>query len=69
MKLAKNIKKENLLRSPSINNCNTLSNISQRKGNQTMELGQLIEYNKRNVFFFKNHAENEAGRLVPVCFF
>ena len=30
-----------------------------------MKFGQLIEYNKRNVFFFKNHAENEAGRLVP----
>ena len=27
-----------------------------------MKLGQLIEYNKR--FFFKNYAENEAGRLV-----
>ena len=40
-----------------------LSNISQSKGNQTMEFGQLIEYNKR-ILFFKNYAENEAGRLV-----
>ena len=30
-----------------------LSNISQSKGNQTMKFGQLIEYNKRNIFFRK----------------
>ena len=24
--------------------------ISRNKGNQTMKLGQLIEYNKRNIF-------------------
>ena len=46
-----------------------LPNISQSKDNQTMKLGQLIEYNmKHEIFFFKNHAENEAGRLVPVIF-
>ena len=28
-----------------------------------MKFGQLIEYNKRNIFF-KNYAENEARRLV-----
>ena len=33
-----------------------------------MKFGQLIEYNMGNVFFFKNHAENEAGRLVPNLF-
>ena len=27
-----------------------LFNISQSKGNQTMKFGQLIEYNKRNIF-------------------
>ena len=27
-----------------------LSNISQRKGNQTMKFGQSIQYNKRNIF-------------------
>ena len=27
-----------------------LPNISQSKGNQIMEFGQLIEYNKRNIF-------------------
>ena len=42
-------------------------NISQNKGNQTMKLGQLIEYNKRN-FFSKNYAKNEARRLVPDLF-
>ena len=41
-----------------------LRNISQSKGNQTMKLGQLIQYNKRNVFL-KNYAEKQAGRLVP----
>ena len=30
-----------------------LLNISQNKGNQTMKLGQLIEYNKRNIFLQK----------------
>ena len=28
-----------------------------------MKLDQLIDYNKR-IFFLKNYAENEAGRLV-----
>ena len=28
-----------------------------------MKFGQVIEYNK--IFFFENHADNEAGRLVP----
>ena len=27
-----------------------LPNISRSKGNQTMKLGQLIEYNKRKIF-------------------
>ena len=30
-----------------------LSNMSQNKGNQTMKFGQLIEYNKRNIFLQK----------------
>ena len=30
-----------------------------------MKFGQLIA---RKIFFFKNHAENEAGRLVPILF-
>ena len=32
-----------------------------------MEFGQLIEYNMR-IFFFKNHLENEAGRLASNLF-
>ena len=30
-----------------------LPNISQTKGNQTMKFGQLIEYDKRNIFLQK----------------
>ena len=30
-----------------------LPNISQSKGNQTMKFSQLLEYNKRNLFFSK----------------
>ena len=30
-----------------------LPNISQSKGNQTITFGQLIEYNKRNIFLQK----------------
>ena len=30
-----------------------LSNISQGKDSQTMKFGQLIEYNKRNIFLQK----------------
>ena len=32
-----------------------------------MKFGQLMEYENRNIFF-KSHAENEAGRLVPDLF-
>ena len=38
--------------------------MSRIEGNQTIKFGQLIEYNERNICL-KNHAENEAGRLVP----
>ena len=30
-----------------------LTNISRSKGNQTMKLGQLIEYNRRNIILQK----------------
>ena len=30
-----------------------------------MKFGQVTEYITRVIFFFKNHAESEAGRLVP----
>ena len=32
-----------------------------------MKFGQVIEYNRMQ-FFFKNHAENEARRLVSDLF-
>ena len=42
-----------------------LLNISRSKNSQTMKFGQLIASNVRKIlFFFKNHAEKEAGRLV-----
>ena len=51
------------------NNCNThMLNISRSESKQRMKFCQLIEYNKRYVFFFKNHAENEAKKLVPDVF-
>ena len=46
---------------------NILANISQSKGNQAMKVGQSIEYNTE-IFFFKNYAENETGRLIPDLF-
>ena len=33
-----------------------------------MKIGELIEYNKRNIFFLKNYAENETVKLVPDLF-
>ena len=48
-----------------------LPNISQSKDNQKIKFGQLIDYNKRNIFLrIKNYVENEAGKLVPdLCLF
>ena len=44
-----------------------LPNILRSKDNQTMKLGQLMEYINRNIFF-KNYAENKADGLVPDLF-
>ena len=33
-----------------------------------MKFGQLLEYNVKKHFFFKNHAENVAGKVVPDLF-
>ena len=44
-----------------------LSNISRGKDNQAIKFGQLIEYNVGKIFF-KNHAEDEARKLVPDLF-
>ena len=43
---------------------NILPNISRIKANQTMEFGQLINIPKE-IIFFKNYAQHEAGKLVP----
>ena len=40
-----------------------LSNISASRNNQTMKFGQLIDYNKRNIFLQKS-CRNDAFRLV-----
>ena len=40
-----------------------LTNISRSKSDQTMKLGQLVDYGKKT-FFLKSYAENEAGRPV-----
>ena len=42
-------------------------NISRSKGSQIMKFGQLMGI-IRKIFFFKNHAENEAGKVVPDLF-
>ena len=36
-------------------------------GNQTMKFGQLMNIT-REIFYFKNNAENESGGLVPDIF-
>ena len=41
-----------------------LPNISRSKSNQTIKFAQLGEYNIRK-HFFKSHADNEVGRVVP----
>ena len=47
-----------------------LPNTSQSNGNQTMEFGHVIEYNKRSIFLQKS-CNKKAGRIVPdlVLFF
>ena len=45
----------------------TLPNISRGKSNQPMKFGKIIKYNKK-IIFFRNHAENVAGRLAAVIF-
>ena len=43
-------------------------NFSGSTGNQTVKFSQ-VEYNNRNItrgiFFFRNHGDNDAGRLAP----
>ena len=40
-----------------------LPNISRSKDNQPTKFGQVME-----IFFFKNHAENETGKLTADLF-
>ena len=41
-----------------------LPNVSQNKGNQTMKVGQLIEYNMRNIFLEKSYTKC-GGETIP----
>ena len=41
---------------------NILAGISKTKGNQTMEFGQLIEYNVRNIFL--QNLRRKDGRVT-----
>ena len=41
-----------------------LPNISRSKGNQAMKIGQLIEYNMRNIFVEKLYSKC-AGETIP----
>ena len=41
-----------------------LFNISSSQYNQAMKIGQLIEYNIRNIFI-KNYTQNMVEKLVP----
>ena len=44
-----------------------LPNISRSKVNQSIKLGQLIEYNMRNTFLVKSNTKC-GGKLVPEPF-
>ena len=45
-----------------------LPNTSRSKGNQTMEFGQLIESNMRNIFLEKSYTKY-GGETTPGPFF
>ena len=46
-----------------------LLTISQRKDNQTMKLGQLIDYMKRNIFLQKIMQKVRRGNLFQTSFY
>ena len=46
-----------------------LPNISRSKGNQTMELGQLIEYNIKSDIFLEKSFTKCDGETIPRPFF
>ena len=41
-----------------------LPNISRSKDNQTVEFGQLLQYNMKT-FFLENHTQNVVDKLFP----
>ena len=45
-----------------------LSNISRGKANQTIKFGQIIEYNKRNIFLDKLYTKF-TGEAIPRPFY
>ena len=45
-----------------------LPNISRSKDNQTLKFGQVVENNKRSIFYSKTMHKKEAGRLVLELF-
>ena len=45
-----------------------LPNISRSKGNQAMKVGQLIEYNMRNIFVKTSYTKCD-GEISPRHFF
>ena len=59
-----NLKIYNVINWEIIITIHILSNILRSKDNEAIKSGQLIECNVR-IFFFKNHAKTEAGKLVP----
>ena len=45
------------------------SNISRKKDNKTMKLGQLIEYNMKNIFLEKLHSKHRGETSTGPIFF
>ena len=45
-----------------------LPNNSRSKGNQTMKVGQVIEYKMTNIFFLKNHTQHVVEKLYVSLF-
>ena len=45
-----------------------MTNISRNKGNQTIKLVQLIEYNMRNIFVEKFYKKRD-GQTIPRLFY
>ena len=41
-----------------------LANTSRSRDNQAIKFGQLLEYNKSNIFL-KNYTQNMVEKLVP----